>query len=123
MKRSAKTDFLPVPSDAASDKPLKWGIAKHSRKKGEHNKVKRAATKSRQGGSGIRETEEARSLLEDQLHSLYWWVFNACKMKGFIRAKAVEELQRVAANGTEINTEGHDFAEAPVSPQGKRPNK
>jgi hypothetical protein len=26
-------------------------------------------------------------LLEDQLHSLYWWVFNACKMKGFIRAK------------------------------------
>ena len=37
--------------------------------------------------SGIRETEEARALLEDQLHSLYWWVFNACKMKGFIRAK------------------------------------
>jgi hypothetical protein len=41
--------------------------------------------------SGIRETEEARALLEKQLHSLYWWVFNACKMKGFIRAKGLAE--------------------------------
>jgi hypothetical protein len=41
--------------------------------------------------SGIRETEEARALLEKQLHSLYWWVFNACKMKGFIRAKGLSE--------------------------------
>ena len=95
MKRPAKGDFLPArPSDAASDKPLK-----HSKKKGKHNKkfassgnvVKRAATKSRQGGSGIRETEEARALLEDQLYSLYWWVFNACKMKGFIRAKGLHQ--------------------------------
>jgi len=42
--------------------------------------------------SGIRETEEARALLQEQLHSLYWWVFNACKMKGFIRAKTLDEL-------------------------------
>ena len=110
MKRPAKGDFLPArPSDAASDKPLKRGIAKHSKKKGEHGKkfassgnvVKRAATKSRQGGSGIRETEEARALLEDQLHSLYWWVFNACKMKGFIRAKGLHQAveSRVGRSG------------------------
>lgn len=123
MKRSAKADFLPAPSDAASDKPLKRGIAKHSRKKAKHNKVKRAEAKSRKGVSGIRETEEARALLEDQLHSLYWWVFNACKMKGFIRAKALDELQRAGANGTETNSEEHDFAEVPGSPQSKRPNK
>ena len=53
----------------------------------------RAAKKS-DGGSGIRETEEARALLADQLNNLYWWVFNAFKMKGFIRAKALDELQR-----------------------------
>jgi hypothetical protein len=42
--------------------------------------------------AGVRETEEARALLEKQLHSLYWWVFQACRMKGFIRAKAMDEL-------------------------------
>jgi len=43
------------------------------------------------GGSGIRETEEARALLENQLHRLYWWIFNACRIKGFIRAKQIDE--------------------------------
>jgi hypothetical protein len=40
----------------------------------------------------IREPEEAQAVLEKQLHSLYWWVFNACRIKGFIRAKAVDEM-------------------------------
>ena len=44
--------------------------------------------------TGIREVEEARSLLEEQLHSLYWWVFNAYKMRGFIRAKGMDRLQK-----------------------------
>jgi hypothetical protein len=66
------------------------------------------------GDFGIRETEETRALLEDQLHSLYWWVFNAFKMKGFIRAKALDELQQGSANGEEPRIEQRDFAEADV---------
>jgi hypothetical protein len=48
--------------------------------------------KARRSGSAIRETDEARALLQDQLHSLYWWVFNACRIKGFLRAKQLDEL-------------------------------
>ena len=62
-------------------------------------------------GSGIREVEEARALLQDQLQSLYWWVFNAFKMKGFIRAKGLDELQRKSANGEEPHIEKGDFPE------------
>src|SRR5439155_908936 len=75
------------------------------------------------GGSGIRETEEARALLADQLNSLYWWVFNAFKMKEFIRAKALDELQRGDANGSSTRPEQRDLAEAHASPERKRPNK
>ncbi|HAF13647.1 MAG TPA: hypothetical protein DHU55_07655 [Blastocatellia bacterium] len=67
--------------------------------------------------SGIRETEEARALLEDQLSSLYWWVFNAFKMKGFIRAKALDELQQGSTNCEEPQIEQGDFAEADASPE------
>ncbi len=60
-------------------------------------------------GSGIRETEEAHALLQDQLHNLYWWVFNACKMKGFIRAKglheAVENRLNISDNSHRISSE------------------
>jgi len=49
--------------------------------------------KARRSESAVRETEEARSLLQEQLHSLYWWVFNACRIKGFLRAKQLDELQ------------------------------
>jgi hypothetical protein len=54
------------------------------------NKPRRTTKKSHRDPR-IRETEEARALLEKQLHSLYWWVFNASKMKGFIRAKGLSE--------------------------------
>jgi hypothetical protein len=68
-------------------------------------------------GSGIRGAEEARALLEDQLHSLYWWVFNAFKMKGFIRAKALGELKRAKAHG-EKGHSGQDADRAiPSSPK------
>jgi hypothetical protein len=79
-------------------------------------KVEQLAAKKSNQGSGIREAEEARALLEDQLHSLYWWVFNAFKMKGFIRAKALDELQRSAADD-ELHTERGDFADDDVSPE------
>jgi hypothetical protein len=80
-------------------------------------KVKQLAAKKSDQGSGIREAEEARALLEDQLHSLYWWVFNAFKMKGFIGAKALDKLQRSAAAGDESHTERGDFADDDVSPE------
>ena len=80
-------------------------------------KVKQLAAKKSDQGSGIREAEEARALLEDQLHSLYWWVFNAFKMKGFIRAKALDELQRSAAAGDKSHSERGDSADADVSPE------
>jgi hypothetical protein len=48
--------------------------------------------KARRPVSALRETEEARTLLHEQLHSLYWWVFNACRIKGFLRAKQLDEL-------------------------------
>ena len=68
-------------------------------------------------GSGIREVEEARALLEDQLSSLYWWVFNAFKMKGFIRAKALDKLQRTSATGDETHSEQRNLDEDRFSPE------
>src|SRR6266699_1095280 len=72
-------------------------------------KVEQLAAKKSNQGSGIREAEEARALLEDQLHSLYWWVFNAFKMKGFIRAKALDELHRRSVTGHEAHVEQEDL--------------
>src|SRR5438552_16015472 len=54
------------------------------------NKTPRRAKHGRRA-SGIRETEEARALLEDQMHGLYWWIFNAFRIKGFIRAKGSDD--------------------------------
>ena len=67
-------------------------------------------------GSGIRETEEARALLEDQLNNLYWWVFNAFKMKGFIQAKGLYEAaerRRNASGDTHTSNRG----ESPILPR------
>lgn len=50
------------------------------------------ADQSRHPGTReIRETEAATRLLERQLHSLYWWLFNASRIKGFLRAKQLDE--------------------------------
>ena len=56
-----------------------------------NKKVERSAKTKGNPVSGIRETREARALLEEQLGSLYWWAFNAFKMRGFIRAKGLYE--------------------------------
>jgi hypothetical protein len=77
-------------------------------------KVRRGMTNA---GSKTRESDEARALLERQLHSLYWWVFNAFKMKGFIGAKALDKLQRLVTAGDESHTERGDFADDDVSPE------
>jgi hypothetical protein len=55
------------------------------------------------------------ALLEDQLHSLYWWVFNTFKMKGFIRSIGLDELQHPTAVGKESHTEQGDLADDHVS--------
>jgi len=62
-----------------------------ARPKPHGRKIPQRRQKKSGRGRAIRETEEARVLLESQLRSLYWWVFNACKMKGFIRAKELYE--------------------------------
>jgi hypothetical protein len=85
------------------------------------DKVEQLAAKKSDQRSAIRETEEARALLEDQLHSLYWWVFNACKMKGFIRAKALGELHRAGGNDSETVSERRDFTEPHISPKTQTP--
>jgi hypothetical protein len=100
MKHPIKADSFDVrQSGAIPDAPRKRPIRKRSKKPSRDKK------KFAEGKSEIRETQEARALLEDQLHSLYWWVFNASKMKGFIRAKALDELQRAAANASETRAE------------------
>jgi hypothetical protein len=125
MKRSAKVNSVNVSSAGTPGVPAKQRVAKRSRKQSRTrnksatsgNKIARSAAKTPRLGSGIREAEEARALLENQLHSLYWWVFNACKMKGFIRAKALDELQRRSATGDEAHVQQVDLADDHVSPE------
>jgi hypothetical protein len=64
--------------------------------------------------SGLRETEEARALLQDQLHNLYWWIFNAFRIKGFIRAKGLDDA---ATEGETLTAEEDEFGEAIASPK------
>ena len=111
MKHPIKADSFDVRQRGAiPDAPAKRPIRKQSKKPGRDKK------KFAGRNAGIRETEEARALLQDQLHSLYWWVFNACKMKGFIRAKTLDELQRAEVASNESQTDQRGFAEDHVSP-------
>jgi|ERR1700758_5589073 hypothetical protein len=129
MKR-AKADSVDVPSAAISSL-AKHRIGKPSAKSARKTKnftspgtEKRLHTvKKSRRASGIRETDEARVLLEKQLHSLYWWVFNACKMKGFIRAKELDALKRTGANRSETRPEQLDFGKPGVSPEHNHPHK
>jgi hypothetical protein len=125
MATRAKASFTKLQSDGnpatRAKRPGAERPAKAVQKPGKSAlfdiKVKQLAAKKSDLGSGIREAEEARALLEDQLHSLYWWVFNAFKMKGFIRAKGLDELERSTAAGDESHTERGDFADDDVSPE------
>ena len=78
-------------------------------------KIPRPKEKTINRSTGIQETEEARALLERQLHSLYWWIFNAFKMKGFIRAKALDGLQRVGGPDSATHAEQHRSGGAHIS--------
>jgi hypothetical protein len=96
MKRSPKADPADVlQSGASPGTPAKRSIRKRSKKRARNRK------KFAEAGSGIRETEEARALLEDQLSSLYWWTFHAFRMKGFIRAKGLYEAAERWSDGND----------------------
>jgi len=113
MKHSAK-----VHSDHAQSASNGGAKAKPPRRKRapKQARTSKELTGSRADVSGIRETEEARALLEEQLHRLYWWVFNACKMKGFIRAKGRMACNEPEVVSNESQIDQHGFAEDHVSP-------
>jgi hypothetical protein len=125
MKARTKAGPTDLPSRDSLAKRTKRPIGKRSAKAGRKPrksasfdaKIEQLAAKKSDQDSRIREAEEARALLEDQLHSLYWWVFNAFKMKGFIGAKALDKLQRLVTAGDESHTERGDFADDDVSPE------
>ena len=131
MNRSAKADSIAAQQSAViPDPPAERLIQKRSKKRARNSRKVASSgskapfpSKKSDRVSGIRETEEARALLEEQLNSLYWWVFNAFKMKGFIRAKALHELQRAGAGDSKARIEQQDLAEAHTSPESERPNK
>jgi hypothetical protein len=131
MNRSAKADSIAGQQSAVIlDPPAKRLIRKRSKKRARTSRKvvssgSKVAFPSKKSDrvSGIRETKEARALLEEQLNSLYWWVFNAFKMKGFIRAKALHELQRAGAGVSKAPTEQQDLAEVHISPESENPNK
>src|SRR5213075_1021395 len=115
MATRAKASFTNLQSGGNPATRAKRSVAKRSAKATRNPgksasldaKVEQSTAKKSGQGSGIREAEEARALLEHQLHSLYWWVFNAFKMKGFIRAKALDGLQRVGRPDSATYAERH----------------
>ena len=115
MKRSAKVDSDNARNTTTTAAEPTQRMSKAARKRARTSR--KVTRRVADVGSGIRETKEARALLENQLSSLYWWVFNAFKMKGFIRAKGLDELQRPTAAGHESHAERRDFADDHVSPE------
>ena len=75
-------------------------------------KKKPRRAKAEGPAAGIREAEQARVLLQDQLHRLYWWVFNACRIKGFLRAKQLDETD---AGSEELSEEPRTGRSEPVA--------
>ncbi|MFN2541477.1 MAG: hypothetical protein ABR514_04820 [Chthoniobacterales bacterium] len=88
---------------------------KHTKKAAPENDPPRRA-KARRPVAGIREAEQARTLLQDQLHGLYWWVFNACRIKGFLRAKQLDKIEAESEGLSEKqNTEPAASAKYPAT--------
>lgn len=122
MKPSKKANSPVLPSSDDSTDLLRGSRGKRSgkrargdAKRGPSGTKRRLRRKKRTDrSSGIRETEEARALLESQLHSLYWWVFNASKMKGFIRARKLNESIRTDVRDGKTQTERQGFDGSPI---------
>lgn len=78
-------------------------------------KVPLRKSKSAKRRPGTSEAEEAQALLEQQLHSLYSWVFNAYKIKGFLNAKAIDKAQRENANSNTTSPRENDGSGSKVN--------
>ena len=118
MRHSVEAKSIDAEQSAAiPPTSAKGRVAKRARKPAQKSK------KFSEKGSGIRETEEARALLENQLHSLYWWVFNACKMKGFIRAKALYEAAERQLNAGDAHSDSPEQSPAVRRKAGNLPKK
>ena len=110
LSSDGSTDLLRGSRETRSGKR-----ARGDAKRGSSGNKRRLRRKKRTNqSSGIRETEEARALLESRLHSLYWWVFNACKMKGFIRARGLHESIRADVSDGKTQTERQGFDGSPI---------
>jgi hypothetical protein len=86
-------------------------MKKRARKQAKAGKTLRRGLKS--AGSKIRESDEARALLEEDLNRLYWWVFNASRMKGFIWAKGLHEAAERQLNASR-DSETSNLKESPI---------
>ena len=110
LSSDGSTDLLRGSRETRSGKR-----ARGDAKRGSSGNKRRLRRKKRTNqSSSIRETEEARALLESQLHSLYWWVFNACKMKGFIRVRGLHESIRADVSDGKTQTERQGFDGSPI---------
>ena len=110
LSSDGSTDLLRGSRETRSGKR-----ARGDAKRGSSGNKRRLRRKKRTNqSSNIRETEEARALLESQLHSLYWWVFNACKMKGFIQARGLHESIRADVSDGKTQTERQGFDGSPI---------
>lgn len=108
-----KRDARPVAqSKAAGGSSGQQGAAKRvhrsEKRRSSSPKIPRGKAKKKQPSAGIREAQEARALLEEQLNGLYWWVFNAYKIKGFTGAKAADQVK---ARESEARVEASRFDE------------
>src|SRR5260370_9614002 len=101
MKPSKKANFPILPSSEDSADLLRGSRGKRSGKEAQSDAKRRSSGSKRplrrkertDRSSGITETEEMLALLEDQLHSLYCWVFNTFKLKGFIRPNGLDDFR------------------------------
>jgi hypothetical protein len=119
MRRTKKSDATPGEGSPDPGTSSKRNTATRSGKKVQADKnLTPSGSKNRrriEKKARIRETDEARALLENQLHGLYWWVFNAFRIRGFIRAKELDEM--ALAKSEEQALENSGLGDADTSPR------
>ena len=91
-----------LPADSVCSLGSMQGARQHGEPRGKGAAVAESMKSDKQSGAGggkraiVREPEGVRAVLEKDLHRLYWWVLNACRIKGFVQAKARDEQSRAA---------------------------
>ena len=97
MKDNARAASGSGAAVRSSKEKIPSGRTGRGGKRPSHTKKAGGKAKKKQPPVGIRQAQETRSLLEQHLHNLYWWVFNAHKIRGFIQAK--RSNQRAGGDG------------------------